>query len=276
MENHTQDLPAWAREGVDLQHPSVARIYDYLLGGYHNFEIDRAVARRSVEIYPDIVLTTQVNRAFLRRAVTFMSGQGVSQFIDIGSGIPTAGHVHEIARKVNPTGRVVYVDIDPVAIAHSKAIIGTDETILALQADARDPEFIFEYLNSAGILDLKKPVGLLMIALLHFIPDLEEARALIGRYTRHLAPGSYLAFTHGTIENTPPGAAEGIMKLGSKSAQETVYRRHDEIASIFKDLDFVEPGIVFTPLWRPESTEDLMLDEPGRSLAHAGIALLTT
>ena len=275
MENHTQDLPPWAREGVDLQRASIARIYDYLLGGYHNFEIDRVVANRSMEIYPDIGLTTQVNRAFLRRAVTYMLDQGVSQFIDIGSGIPTAGHVHEIAQKANPASRVAYVDIDPVAIAHSKAIIGANETTIALQADARDPDFIFEYLNNKGVFNMEKHVGLLMISLLHFVPDLEETRTLIGRYTRYLAPGSFLAFTHGTVENTPAGAAEGIMKLASKSAQETIYRRQDEIVSIFKDLEFVEPGIVFTPLWRPESTEDLMLDEPGRSLAYAGVARLT-
>lgn len=265
------DLPGWAGEGIDPNMPSIARIYDYLLGGYHNFEVDRERARLAMQVYPDVALSAKVNRAFLRRAVRFMLEQGITQFIDIGSGIPTVSHVHEIAQRYNPESRVVYVDIDPVAVAHSVEIVRDDPYTLAFQEDARNPEAIFGRIQESAVLDLGKPVGILLIALLHFIPDTAEARELVGRYTNHLAENSYLAFTHGTYENTPPGAAEGMMKI---AVRDTQYRKEAEIRHMFDMLDFVEPGIVFTPLWRPDGPDDYMLEEPGRSLTYAGVARL--
>ncbi len=272
MDNPEQQRPPAFDQKMDLNRPSIARIYDYLLGGYHNFEADRVRAHRSLEIYPDVALSAQVNRAFLRRAVGTMLDEGISQFIDVGSGIPTVGHVHEIAQKANPASRVVYVDIDPVAIAHSNALVGDDPNIMALLADARDPEYIFQRITEEAVLDLQKPIGVLMIALLHFIPDLQETKSLIGRYASNLVPGSYLAFTHGTYEDTPQGAAEGLMKMAGGSGTVVSYRRCQEIMGIFEGFAFMDPGIVFTPLWHPDSDEDLMLDEPGRALTYAGVA----
>lgn len=262
----------WAGTAVNIELPSIARIYDYLLGGYHNFEVDRQRARLSLEIYPDVALSARVNRAFLRRAVAYMLGQGITQFLDLGSGIPTVSHVHEIAQRHDPQSRVVYVDIDPVAVAQSKSIIGDDPRTFAFQEDARHPERIMAGIHQEGMLDFGKAIGILMIALLHFVPDTAEARDLVCRYAAYLAPGSYLAFTHGTYENTPPGAAEGLMKLSQSPIYSTTYRTQAEIQRLFDTLDFVPPGIVFTPLWQPESDKDLMHDEPGRSLAYAGVA----
>lgn len=275
MANNAQEDSAWIVDGVDLNQPSVARMYDYLLGGYHNFEIDRAIIERTKEIYPDVALAAQVGRAFLRRAVLHLLDLGITQFIDIGSGIPTVGHVHEILQEANIDGRVVYVDIEPVAIAHSNAILGNNPNTLAFLEDARHPQAIYDRIDESGVIDFDKPVALLFISLLHFIEDVDESRELIAQYQSRLAPGSYLAFTYGTTEGTPPGIAEAFSKLSEASPTKAYYRNHDEIFGIFEGLEFVEPGIVYTPLWHPESSEDIFLDQPERAFVYSGIARLT-
>ena len=274
MGDKVNDLPDWVPGAVDMDEPSIARIYDYLLGGYHNFEIDRQLADMSLQIYPDMALASQVSRAFLRRVVNYLLDQGITQFVDIGSGIPTLGHLHEIAQRRNPENRVVYIDIDPVAIAHSKAILREKPYTLVFQADARDPQTIFEHIEKEAALDFSKPVAFLFIALLHYIVDADEVRHLIGEYSSRLAPGSYMAFTHGTYENAPPGVAESLMNLSSKSRHSMLYRSRDDIATLFPKMEIVEPGIVPTPLWHPEGPEDLFLAQPERSLAYAGVARL--
>jgi len=267
-------IPSWVPADVDIDKPSIARIYDYLLGGYHNFEVDRVIAKKSLEIYPDLALASQANRAFLRRAVHYLLEQGISQFIDIGSGIPTVGHVHELARKQNPKNRVVYVDIDPVVIAHSKAILQDNPNALAFLADARDPDGIYRHIEEVGLLDFSKPVALLFISLFHFIHDENIVRQLVETYFNKLVSGSRLVFTHGTYENIPSSITDGIMELSAKSSTPAKYRGYDDIASLFPNLEFVEPGIVYTPLWRPEGAEDIFLNQPERSLAYAGVAHL--
>ena len=274
MSDKGNDLPDWAPGSVDIDEPSIARIYDYLLGGYHNFEIDRQLADMSLQIYPDMALASQVSRAFLRRVVNYLLDQGITQFVDIGSGIPTLGHLHEIAHRRDPENRIVYIDIDPVAIAHSKAILREKPYTLVFQADARDPQTIFEHIEKEAALDFRKPVAFLFIALLHYIVDADEVRHLIGEYSSRLAPGSYMAFTHGTYENAPPGVAESLMNLSSKSRHSMLYRSRDDIATLFPKMEIVEPGIVPTPLWHPEGPEDLFLNQPERSLAYAGVARL--
>lgn len=275
MESNSQIESAWIVDGVDLNRPSVARMYDYLLGGYHNFEIDRAIIEKTREIYPDVALAAQVGRAFLRRAVLYLLDKGINQFIDVGSGIPTAGHVHEILQAANINGRVVYVDIEPMAISHSNAILRDIPNTLALLEDARRPEEIYARIDESGIIDFDKPVAILFISLLHFIEDVNESRELVSRYCDRLVPGSYLAFTYGTTEGTPAGVLEGFSKLSEASATKAFYRNRSEIFGIFEGLEFVEPGIVYTPLWHPESTEDIFFEQPERSLIYSGVARLT-
>ena len=275
MENSAQEEPALSIDGIDLNRPSVARMYDYLLGGYHNFEIDRAIIERTRVIYPDVALAAQVGRAFLRRAVLYLLDKGITQFIDIGSGIPTNGHVHEILQAAGIDGRVVYVDIESVAIAHSKAILRDVPNTLALLEDARHPEAIYARIDESDVLDFTKPVALLFISLLHFIEDVDESRELIARYRSRLAPGSYLGFTYGTTEGTPPGVLEAFSKLSEASPTKAYYRNHDGITGVFEGLEFVEPGIVYAPLWHPESSQDIFLDQPERSLIYSGVARLT-
>jgi len=221
-----------------------------------------------------MALASQVSRAFLRRLVNYLLDQGITQFIDIGSGIPTLGHVHEIVQRRVPDYHVVYIDIDPVSIAHSKAILQENPTTFVYQADARDPENTLEHIRAETTLDLNKPVAVLFIALFHYIVDDSELRQLIVNYSSSMAPGSYVAFTHGTYENAPPGVAEGLMNLSSRSRHQMRYRSRDDLASMFPEMEIVEPGIVPTPLWRPEGPEDLFIDQPERSLGYAGVALL--
>ena len=270
-ENH--ENPDWSPNDLDLSKPSVARMYDYLLGGYHNFEIDRYYAEKSKELYPDIALASQVSRAFLRRTVRFLIDQGIIQFVDIGSGIPTVGHVHEILEEMEASGKVAYVDIDPVAVAHSNAILKDDPNAVAFQEDVRHPEAIYEELENTNIFDLEQPIALLFISMLHFVDDLDQLRDLVRRYRSRLAPGSYVAFTFGTYEGTPKEILDGIVKISAASSTKATYRTRDEILGIFDGLDFVEPGIVYNPQWRPDSPDDLFLDSPERSLSYAGVGL---
>jgi hypothetical protein len=274
MENESQTESSLIVEGIDLSRPSVARMYDYLLGGYHNFEIDRIIADKTKVLYPDVALAAQVGRAFLRRSVNYLLGKGVRQFIDIGSGIPTSGHIHEILQAADIDGRIVYVDIDPVAVAHSKAILRDNTHTLALLGDARNPEKIFSNIQQSNYIDFNQPAAILFITLLQFIEDIYESQALITRYRDLLAPGSYLAFTYGTTEGTPPGVLEGFSKLSEASPTKAYYRNRDEIFGIFEGYEFEEPGIVYAPLWHPEGPEDIFLDQPERSLIYAGVTKL--
>lgn len=271
MSEMDENIPSWASVAADIDQPTIARIYDYLLGGYHNFESDRQVAEKSLQIYPDLALASQVSRAFLRRVTNYLLDQGITQFIDIGSGIPTLGHVHEIAQARDPQNRVVYVDVDPVAIAHSKAILQGNANTLVLEADAREPATIFNAIEAEGILDLDKPTAVLFIALLHFIVEDDQMQELFNKYRSRLVPGSYIAITHGTYENAPPSVAEGIMQLSSRTRHTAKYRKYDELVDLFREMELVEPGLVPTPSWRPENSEDIFYEEPERSLAYAGV-----
>ncbi|MEJ2211651.1 MAG: SAM-dependent methyltransferase [Anaerolineae bacterium] len=203
----------WIPPEIPLDKPNPARIYDYLLGGYHNFEQDRAVAEQMVQIYPDLFLTAQVNRSFLRRAVTFLLAQGIDQFLDIGSGIPTMGNVHEVAQAANPEAHVVYVDVEPVAVAHGRTMLAGNERAAAIRADVREPEAILAHPEVKRLLDFERPVGLLMVALLHYVIDDAVAYRAVERLRRAMAPGSYMALAHTTpvtSATSAPGMTEPL------------------------------------------------------------------
>ena len=191
-------LPDWVSSDVDISRPSAARVYDYYLGGSHNFPADREMARQAIAMWPELPRIMQANRAFMRRAVRYLIGQGVSQFLDIGSGIPTVGNVHEVAQAAEPEARVVYVDVDPVAVAHSRAILAGDDRTDVVHADLRDVQGVLKDPRTVRLLDLSRPVGVLMVALLHFVPaaadpagvlaalsSSDDARQLPGRLACH-------------------------------------------------------------------------------------------
>jgi len=261
----------WVPDGVPLDKPNVARIYDYYLGGYHNFEIDRLVAERVAQVYPDVRLASHVNRAFLRRAVRFLVEQGIDQFLDIGSGIPTVGNVHQVAQAGNPAARVVYVDIDPIAVAHSQAILQDNPQATAIQADAREPERILNLPEVKSLLDLSKPVAVLLVAMLHLLPEDDQGYHTVRTLRDTLTPGSYVVISHPTREDAPPEFLAQVDRLSAMASSPYQYRRRAQIQRFFDGLELLEPGLVHTPLWRPEGPDDALLDTPERGLSLAGI-----
>jgi len=253
--------------------PSAARMYDYFLGGFHNFASDREAADRVRAIYPDVARVMAANRAFLRRAVRFLLAQGIDQFLDLGSGIATVGSVHEIVHEISPDAHVVYVDSDPVAVEHTRALLGDTPTVTIVEADARDVPGILTHPDVHRLLDFSRPVGVLVIALLHFITDDDEAYGLVRALRDALAPGSYLAIAHGTLDDVPEAVGRQLAQLYTGTTHPTHARSREAIEAFFAGLTRVEPGVVLAPLWRPESPRDLFLDEPGRAINYVGVGM---
>ncbi|MFI2643951.1 SAM-dependent methyltransferase [Streptomyces sp. NPDC018610] len=252
------ERPAWAPRSIDISVPSVARIYDYYLGGSHNFEVDREAARKAMEFMPGLPKIMQANRAFMRRAVRFALDEGVTQFLDIGSGIPTFGNVHEVARAAHPGSRVVYVDHDPVAVTHSQAVLAGDDDSDVVAADLRKPREILESPRLRALIDLNRPVALLLVAILHFVEDMDDPYAVVAELRDALAPGSLLVLTHASYEGIPlpPERSEGAVDVYKDIRNPLIMRSREEIARFFEGYDMVEPGLVPMPLWRPETAPE--------------------
>jgi SAM-dependent methyltransferase len=265
------DAKTWVPEGISQDSPNGARMYDYFLGGYYNFEIDRLMGDKALEIYPDGQLAAQACRAFLRRIVNFLVAQGIDQFLEIGSGIPTAGHVHEVAQRTNPAARVVYVDIDAVAVAHGQAILKDNPNVLAIEGDVRRPDYILGHPEVGQLLDFGRPMAVSLLTLLHFVADEEQAYQAVRMLRDALVPGSYIAISHGTRDNAPPETIEQMEMLLRGTSVASRYRSHAEIGRFFEGLEVVEPGLVHIPLWRPEGPDDVLLDEPERVLVYGGV-----
>jgi len=254
-------------DGVEVTKPNVARLYDYFLGGHHNFAADRELGRKLLKAEPNARLIVAENRAFLRRAVRFLIASGVRQFLDLGSGIPTQENVHEIAQRADPEARVIYVDNDPVAVAHSKQILGQNPRVAVIREDLRDPEAILARPEVGRLLDLSQPVGLLMITVLHFVPDSDDPVGLVGKLTRCLAPGSYLTISHATHESAP-GTVAAIADMYKSTTAPAHARAAAEILPFFSGFDLVEPGLVFLPLWRPDGR---VPEHPEKFWFYAGV-----
>ncbi|GAA0442908.1 hypothetical protein Aca07nite_63910 [Actinoplanes capillaceus] len=258
----------WVPAGIDTSRPSTARVYDYFLGGTHHLPVDRELAGQIEAMTPDIGETMRANRLFLRRAVRFLTGAGVRQFLDIGSGIPTAGNVHEIAQAEAPGSAVVYVDVDPVAVEHSRAILAGVERTGVICADARDTGLILTETARSGLIDLGQPVAVLLAGVLHFVPDADDPAGLVGALRDAVGPGSFLVISHATSDGQPPEVLEA-QRLSARTGTGIVLRPHAEIAAWFEGFPLVEPGLVHLPLWRPEPGEPV--DDPERYGAYAGV-----
>ncbi|MEV7991724.1 SAM-dependent methyltransferase [Streptomyces sp. NPDC086077] len=252
------ERPAWAPRSIDISVPSVARIYDYYLGGSHNFEVDREAARRAMEFLPGLPKIMQANRAFMRRAVRHAAVEGITQFLDIGSGIPTYGNVHEVAQEASPGARVVYVDHDPVAVAHSEAVLEGNDDAAVVAADLRKPQDILSSPQVEQLLDLKRPVALLLVAILHFVEDADDPYGVVAQLSEALAPGSMLILTHASYEGIPlsPERAGGAVDVYRDLRNPLLMRSREEIARFFEGYDMVEPGLVPMPVWRPETAPE--------------------
>jgi hypothetical protein len=260
--------PEWVPPDVDVEKPSVARVYDYLLGGSHNFAADREVARAAMAVIPDAPVQAQANRAFLHRAVRYLVDAGMRQFLDLGSGIPTLGNVHEIAQEVAPDARVVYVDIDPVAVAHSRHILTGNPCATVIHADLRDTRRILADRDLRRVLDLSQPVAVLAVAVLHAISDADDPARVIARYRDAIVAGSYLAIAHGT--DSRPDDVKHMVELMQRTTTPITTRTAPEIEAMFDGFDLVEPGLVWAPLWHPESPHE-MPPQPELSGNLAGV-----
>jgi SAM-dependent methyltransferase len=265
--------PEWAPPEVDIERPSVARVYDYNLGGSHNFAADRAMAEQLAAAIPDMPAANRANRALLRRIVRFLAEAGIDQYLDLGSGIPTVGNVHEVARRVRPDSRVVYVDIDPVAAAHGRAILADDPLCGVVQADLRDVDIVLGSPQVTSLLDFGRPVAVLIMAVLHFVPDASNPAGVIGRYRDATGPGSYLAISHGTgLEDGEQAAV--LAEATRRASMDPAARGPAEVEKLFAGYDLVEPGIVYAPVWRPEPDQvDEFNGEHRRSRLLAGVGV---
>ncbi len=248
------ERPSWAPEGIDLDRPNAARMYDYALGGSHNFAVDREMVEKVEAMMPGSSLIAHANRAFLRRAVRFCLDAGVRQFLDLGSGIPTVGSVHEVARPVAPETRVVYVDVDEVAVAHSQAILRDYPNATAIRGDARAPADILDHAEVRRMIDFSAPVAVLLIAILHFVPDEDDPAGLVRAFGEPLAPGSLLVLSHGTPDERPDDA-DTVGQLYRGTSTPLYLRSRSSVAALFGDFVLVEPGVTWVSAWRPEPGE---------------------
>jgi len=240
--------------GINTEVASVARIYDYWLGGHDNFAVDRAAALKVSEAAPEARLMAVENRRFLRRAVRYLAADaGITQFLDIGTGLPTQGNVHQVAQDVNPAARVVYVDNDPMVLAHSRALKTGGNTVV-IEADLRDPHAILGHPGTCELIDFGQPLAVLLVAVLHFISDEDDPLAIVAAIRDVLPPGSYLVLSHVSGDIRRESAASAAVHY-KKVASGATLRRRDEILRFFADLEMIEPGVVQVPYWRPDGPE---------------------
>jgi SAM-dependent methyltransferase len=262
----------WVPEGVDVTVPDASRVYDFALGGVHNFEVDREFWGRTEQAFPGAALVARANRAFLGRAVRWLSARGIRQFLDIGSGIPTLGNVHEVAQEASPDARVIYVDIDPIAVEQSRSLLTGNPYARVIQGDLRLPETILGHPDVLDLLDFSRPVAVLTVAVLHFLPDSAGPGSIVERLGRALVPGSYLVLSHAGPDETPAGRAgqEAAVKLYERTPTPVVIRDPDEIAELVGDaFEIIEPGVVAATDWHPDPDE---ADDPPQPTALVAVA----
>ncbi|MBC6470736.1 SAM-dependent methyltransferase [Actinomadura alba] len=239
--------------------PNEARVLDFIIGGKDNFAVDREAAEKVLEVAPNLPLLMRESRKCLGRMVRFLAQAGIRQFVDIGCGLPTRGNVHEIAQAAAPGSRVVYVDNDPVVVAHAQALLVSNDDTSVVQADARDVEHILTHPGLTSLIDLKQPVAFLLISLLHVIHEDDVATGIVKRLRDAMSPGSHLAIAH-VISDICPDVTADLWKLfrrtdTDESEPRCNARAKAEVDPYFDGLDLVEPGVVHLPAWRPDPGE---------------------
>jgi S-adenosyl methyltransferase len=263
-------------EGLDTSKPSPARIYDYMLRGTHHFAVDEAAAKRIVTAVPEIKDCAWSNRGFHQRAAAWIAQQGVKQFIDIGSGLPTIGNTHDVVQKVHPDARVVYVDHDPMVELYSQTILDPHGTVSVLCADLRDPDSILGHPSVRALLDSGEPTGLLMTAVLMFVADSSDPWSLVSRYVRAVGPGSYLALSHLTDDAKPPVAVDGFRRVFDDATEHMHFRSKKAIARFFDGLEITEPytggerALTYSGLWGAEDVQ--LADSDGSRWLYCAVA----
>lgn len=265
------DRPDWASHDVDdLRRPNAARVYDYYLGGGVNFTVDREFARSVLELLPGARQAAQLNRAFMRRAMEFFVANGVRQFLDIGSGIPTVGNVHEVAEALDPGARVVYVDNEPVAVMHARKLLQGNTNVGVVECDLRDAATLLTHDTVRALLDFEQPIAVLLVSILHFVPDSDALTNALYAYQDAVPSGSYFAISQATVDPDPVRIGKAVA-LYNGSTTPFITRTKAEFSRFFRHLELVDPGVVYTPQWRPDSPDDVG-EHPEESLYYAAVA----
>jgi hypothetical protein len=242
--------------GVDVRFPNMARMYDYALGGKDNYAADREAVERLFAFAPENKDVPKANRRFLGRAVRFVAEAGIGQFIDLGAGLPSQGNVHEVALQVRPDARVVYVDYDPVVLAHAQALLATEgPATTVVQADIREPACILEALEADRLIDFSAPFAVLLVAVLHGIPDSGDPASIVKAFAERMMPGSYLILSHLTREGHPPELVRKKEAIFARSATPFSYRSRAEIMRFFDGFELVEPGLTPVTSWRSDDLD---------------------
>jgi S-adenosyl methyltransferase len=251
MDSRYSELASGTPWYLDTSVPNVARVYDYLLSGKDNYAVDRAAAAELVRLIPDAPRACRQNRQFLVRAVGFLVGEaGIRQFIDIGTGLPTQGSVHEVAQNITHDARVIYVDYDPVVISHAQALLVRNPATVAINGDLRDPEQILTHPALQELINFTEPVAILLVAVLHFLRDDDKPHEVVDMLKRAMPVGSYLVLSHVTSDNIPAEAARDVRDLYEQTTAPGTARTRPEIERFFDGMEMVEPGVVNVCNWQ--------------------------
>ncbi|GAA2410581.1 SAM-dependent methyltransferase [Streptomyces glaucosporus] len=260
----TRNPPAGEPVEIDTSVPSIARVYDAILGGKDNYPVDQEIAAQVAEAFPDGGEGARTNRRLLVRAVRHLARQGIDQFLDIGSGLPTAQNTHQVAQEVNPRARVVYVDNDPIVLAHGRALLEDDDRTVVVTADIREPDVLLNHPDVTRMLDPERPVGLILNAVVHHLLDEEDPDGLVETYKKWLPPGGYLLLTHFCSSTPEARGLEAVLRQALGRGQ---LRSMARIAAFFEGLEMVEPGVVYLPYWQPDEPVKAPLDIAGLLVA---------
>lgn len=246
--------PALIPPTLDPKVPNVARMYDFMLGGKENYASDRAAVAKLIELEPSVPRFARLNREFLGRAVRYVAGQGVIQFLDVGAGLPTQDSVHEIAQAMSPGTRTVYVDNDPVVLAHARALLSETPRVAVVSGDVRDPAAIMASPGVRELIDVSQPVCLILLAITHFVRDDEGPASVVAAFRDALAPGSYLIFSHGTAHGAPAEvvtASRQARRVYDNASAPITFREPADVGAMLSGFELVEPGLVHISQWRP-------------------------
>lgn len=263
-------------EGLDVSKPSPARIYDYMLGGEHHFEIDVHAAEQILRAVPEIRDCAWSNRGYHQRSAAWIARRGVRQFLDIGSGLPTVGNTHEVVKKIHADARVVYVDIDPMVELHGRTILDSAGRVSVICADLREPETILGNPAVQALIDPHEPTGLLLTAVMMFVSDSSDPWSLVSRYVRAMAPGSYVSLSHLTDDAKPPAAVEGFRRVFDKATEHMHFRSRGQVSRFFDGLELIppyrgaRPELTYTGVWGAE--DPVVADSDGSRWAYCAVA----
>jgi hypothetical protein len=259
---------------IDTSVPNAARVYDFFVGGKDNYAADRELAEKILAVLPDTADVCRDNREFLQRSVRFLAGEaGIRQFLDIGTGLPTMGNVHEIAQETAPDSRVAYVDYDSVVLSHARALLANDRDVIAVEGDLRAPEAILADADVRRLIDFSQPVAVLLVAVLHFVLDADRPHDAVRTLVDALSPGSYLVLTQSTPDDVSDDVTEAMKGIYSNASAQVAPRSFEEIAKFFDGLELIDPGLVDVTLWRPDLPPRRPSRPRKRSLIYGGVAL---